>query len=286
MVTIFTPTYNRAHLLNRLYESLLKQTSFDFEWLIVDDGSKDNTREVVENFINERKINIRYIYQENRGKYVAFNNGVKHACGDLFFCVDSDDFLPENAVSSILNAPIADKKIAGIAALKVDLNGKILSSSMPDNINQSPVCDLSRMHGFVGELSLVYKTEILKKFTFPEIEGENFMGESVLYDQIDKEYEMLLSNEVLTICEYQQDGLTTNLFRTLLKNPTGYKIYYKQRIDIALNLKERANYMLRYNAFKILSKDKSYNYKGRHKFLTTLFYPLGLLLCVYYKLKK
>ncbi len=286
MVTIFTPSYNRAHLLNRIYKSLLSQTSFDFEWLIVDDGSKDNTKDVVKSFINENKINIRYIYQENKGKYVAFNNGVKNAMGDLFFCVDSDDFLPEDAVLCISNTPLSNEKIAGIAALKVDLNGKTLSSPMPVNIKYSSVCDLSRKHGFVGELSLVYKTEILKKFAFPEIDGENFMGECVLYDQIDKEYEMLLSNKVLTICEYQQDGLTTNLFRTLLKNPTGYKIYYKQRIDMALSFKERANYMLRYNAFKILSRDKIYSYKGRHKILTTLFYPLGLILCVYYKLKK
>ena len=103
LLTVCTPTYNRAHTLPRLYESLVRQTSQDFEWLVVDDGSTDNTRELVDGWVAEGRIRIRYVYKENGGKPSAHNLGVRMAAGELFFCVDSDDYLTDNAVEVIRN---------------------------------------------------------------------------------------------------------------------------------------------------------------------------------------
>ena len=122
MITVFTPAYNRANLLDRLYASLVNQQCKDFEWLIVDDGSSDNTKDVVNSFIQDNKIDIRYIYQDNKGKHVAFNTGVKNANGNLFFCVDSDDFLSDNCISDIVECSecVSNDNIAGIIAKKTD----------------------------------------------------------------------------------------------------------------------------------------------------------------------
>lgn len=288
MITIFTPTYNRGNLLNRIYESLKAQTVQDFEWLIVDDGSSDNTEEIVNSWICEQAINIRYIRKKNGGKHTAFNMGVQNAEGELFFCVDSDDFVPENCVENILKAWNGTNVgcVAGIIGMKTDTDGKFLCGFFPKAITTSTMYDLAQKHQCYGEKSLIYKTEILKKVPYPEIEGEKFVTECVVYDRIDQEYTMLLLKEVLTICEYQPDGLTGTIFSTMLKNPTGYKIYYKQRIDMAITLKERIGYIIRYNAFDILSGDTNYDYCGKHKLLTMALRPMGWLLTKYYNYKK
>lgn len=288
MITIFTPTYNRAGLLPRVYDSLKKQTSSDFEWLIVDDGSTDNTKDLVTKWLDEADINIRYIYKENGGKHTAFNLGVQNAYGDLFFCVDSDDYLPEDCVESLIdaNSSTTENEISGIIALKSDTSGRILSSPFPKRIVKTTTYALSKLYHCYGEKSLIYKTSVLKKYSYPEIPGERFIGECVVYDQIDQSYSMVLLDKVLTICEYQADGLTGSFLLTMLNNPTGYKIFYKQRIDMARTLRERIGYIIRYNAFDILSNNKDYRYVGKHRFAVTILKPLGWLLTKYYEYKK
>lgn len=288
MVTIFTPTYNRAKLLKRIYDSLKSQTNSDFEWVIVDDGSVDDTKAVVQQWIDDAIIKIRYVYQENRGKHVAFNQGVKNATGELFFCVDSDDYLPEDCVEVIVDAfsSVKEDKIAGVIGLKTDIDKNLLSEVFPVGVTQTTMYDLVNKYKCYGEKSLVYKTNILRKYPYPEIENEKFIGECVVYDKIDEEYEMLLLDKVLTVCEYQPDGLTNSIFTNMLKNPTGYKIYYKQRIDMASSLKEQIGYIIRYNAFKILSKDNEYDYNGRYNFFVKIIKPFGWLLTKYYYIRK
>lgn len=288
MVTIFTPTYNRAKLLKRIYNSLKYQTNSNFEWLIVDDGSVDDTRTVVQEWIDESIIKIKYIYQENGGKHIAFNTGVKNASGELFFCVDSDDYLPEYCVKEIIDAfnSVKDDKIAGIIGLKTDNDENLLSKIFPVGVTQTTMYELVKKYKCYGEKSLVYKTDILKKYPYPEIENEKFIGECVVYDKIDRNYEMLLLNKILTICEYQPDGLTNRIFINMLKNPTGYKIYHSQRIDMACSLKERIGYIIRYNAFKILSEDNKYDYNGKYNVFVKILKPFGWILTKYYYNKK
>lgn len=286
-LTIFTPTYNRAHTLVRTYKSLCNQTDSRFEWLIVDDGSQDNTKQYVERWIHEEKISIRYVAQENAGKHVALNHGVQLAKGYLFFTVDSDDWLPSNAVELILKQKqqLTPEGIAGIIALKSLDNKKIIGTSFPDNLKYASAYGLTKM-GFGGERSFIIKTSILKRYPYPQISGEKFMGEAVVYDQIDRQHKYLIMNNILTICEYQPDGLSNNIFRIMLQNPCGYKIYYAQRIDIATTLKEKISYIIHYWAFALMSSSKTYSYQGQHQFLVRLCFPLGCCAYLYYKRKK
>lgn len=284
MITVFTPTYNRANLLPRLYKSLLEQTDKNFEWLIVDDGSKDETEKIVKQWQTDNNLKIRYYYQKNKGKQAAVNYGVREAKGELFFCVDSDDLLVNNAVELINNhiKELNDCGIAGIVALKSDLEGKVLGDRLPDHIVQCNIFDLVNRHNCHGEWSIIYKTSVIKQYPYPIIEGEKFIGESVVYDRIDLTYEMKLMDQVLTKCEYQDNGLSSGFFKTMINNPVGYKIYYVQRIDMAYSFSQRFSYALRYNAFKHMSNDIKYNYDGKHKFLVKSLSLCGIVLKHYY----
>lgn len=244
MITILTPTYNRARLLNRAYESLCRQSDIDFEWLIVDDGSSDDTGVVVDRWLSEKKINIRYIYQENSGKAAAFNNGVMNAAGEVCMCLDSDDYLADGAIANISRElhNIENQSIAGIIARKRDTNGHDLGDKFPGNIRYIDTFSLSEEYECYGEWTLIYKTSVLRNFLFPNIENEKFITECVIYDSIAQSYNMLLLDKVIEICEYQTEGYTSNIISNMLKNPTGYKIYYAQRINMARHFRERLSY--------------------------------------------
>ena len=135
-ITIFTPTYNRAHTLKRLYESIKVQKYPDFEWIIIDDGSSDGTNELVKSFIDENVIKIKYFFQENSGKHIAINKGIEEASGNLFFMVDSDDYITPDALNIIdkWEETIDGEKYIGIAGLKIFENKKIIGSTFKDSI--------------------------------------------------------------------------------------------------------------------------------------------------------
>lgn len=288
-LTIFTPTYNRGHLLTRLYKSLEEQKSNDFEWLIVDDGSTDNTKIKVNELKKKSNFPIRYIFQQNSGKWKSFNNGVLKANGNLFFCVDSDDMLYEGAINNIIKswtrAMHEKNDICGIIGKKIDTENKQLSSKFPPKIRYSDTYTLTEVLKCRGEFALIYKVDVLKRNLFPDT-GEKFITENVIYDKIALQYKMFLLDKVLNICEYQSDGLSHNIYKIMLNNPIGYKIYYSQRIDMAITSKERFNYLIRYNAFHIISKTKKFKYRGKWNWLVRVSYPLGLILKNYYERKK
>lgn len=288
-LTIFTPTYNRVHTLSRVYDSIIRQDKkllCQVEWLIIDDGSTDDTEVLVSTWINKiLPFELRYIKQVNGGKHTAFNRAVKEAKGEFFFAVDSDDWLTDNSISHIVE--IADRisnveNLAGIIALKCFPNGKLIGNSYPENIINSSAYELYLM-GHGGERSIVLKTDIIKHYPFPVIPGEIFCTECVVYDQIDLKYKYVVSNYILTVCEYQEGGLTSNLFPLMIKNAVGYKIYYAQRINMAVTLKERIGYAIRYNAFNLIKREFKFSYIGQHKFLVMLTIPLGYIASKYYR---
>lgn len=290
-LTVFTPTYNRAHTIKRVYDSFFRQSEeclSTVEWLIVDDGSTDETGSVVNEWLQGNQIfDIRYIKQSNGGKHTAFNRAVQEARGKYFFTVDSDDWLADHSISAILaNIESIDNcnDLAGIIALKSFPNGDLIGNPYPECYPNTSAFDLSHQ-GHGGERSLVFKTEILKKYPYPVVKGEKFMTECVVYDQIDILYKYFVSNEVLTVCEYQEDGLTSNIFVTMLRNPIGYKAFYSHRINVALTFKERLGYIIHYVAFSLMKSDKRFSYKGKHRIEICLFYPLGMLAYLYYKAK-
>jgi glycosyltransferase involved in cell wall biosynthesis len=286
-ITVFTPTYNRAYILDRVYKSLINQTNKSFVWLIVDDGSTDNTESLVKKWIKEDKIEIKYYKQKNGGKQRAHNKAVKLTDTDLFICLDSDDYFTKDAIEILLNSwnKIKDKNnIAGIIALKgVDKKNHI-GTNMPQNVTFSTLRDLYNKYGFTGDTALLYKTDILKKFPFYVAENEKFMGESYVYDQIDQNCEMYLLDKIIYVCEYLEDGYTANVKKLIRNNPKGYMILNKQKITFSNNVKRRFINTVKYLVGGILNKEKNLIKNSPDKILAILaFLPAYLYFLIYYK---
>lgn len=224
-LTIFTPTYNRASLLGELYASLKAQTNRDFCWLIVDDGSTDETEQTVQTFMTEGTIDIIYHKQPNSGKHVAHNRGVQMATTELFVCVDSDDTLCPTAVARTLafwQNWRGQADIAGIVSPR-DMAGHAYMVNPP---KADRLMALYHHGCLVGDTMLVFRREVLAQYPFPVIEGENFLSECVAYDQIDRFYRLAVQNEFLYRSEYRADGLTQNIRRNHWKNPRGVLLMY------------------------------------------------------------
>lgn len=242
MITVFTPTYNRAYILPQLYNSLVKQTVSDFEWVIVDDGSIDNTKEVVSAWINAEKITIRYFFQENQGKHIAINTGVKNASGELFFIVDSDDSLKETAIEQIMGfwekeAP--DDNISGIISYRQFTNGKLVGNKLPQEIKSCKLRETNQKYQSYGDKVVIYRTEILRQYPYPKFIGEKFLGESYVFNQIDDVYDMLVMDAQIYLFDYQLDGLSQNFRELYRKNPNGFLLIYEQSLQYCINGRER-----------------------------------------------
>lgn len=253
-ITIFTPTYNRAYLLPNLYKSLLEQTNKSFEWLIYDDGSSDNTEEVVQSFIKEEIINIKYIKTENRGKHVAINNGVEIAKGELFFIVDSDDILTNDSIEYIIKywktIPDKDKHLyAGLGAPRsfVDKNNKIIVKDLGKEWIDATYTDFAFKLNYTADKADIFRTDILRKYKFPVFENENFMTEAVAWFKMaDDGYKMRWFNKVIYLCEYRDDGLTQNSYGIRFKNLKGtchgYNLLSSYNLPIKNIIRYKANY--------------------------------------------
>lgn len=240
MITVFTPTFNRAYILPKLYESLCHQTCKDFEWLIVDDGSADDTESLVQNWITENNVNIVYIKRENGGKSTAINIGVQNAKGNLFFIVDSDDFLTDNAIELISDAEkdknqksIKDSNgyfVAGYCYKKINYRtGMVISSSDLSLPEQASSLELAFKYKMSGDKAEVFYTDILKKFPFPEISGNKFVPEALIWYRIAKaKYKLIIKNEAIYQCDYIEDGYTQNFMSNLKKNCKGFGLFYRE----------------------------------------------------------
>lgn len=282
MLTIFTPTYNRGYIIERLHKSLLKQTSKNFEWIIVDDGSNDNTEELVDKWIKEKIINIKYYKQENQGKMIAHNKGVKEATGELFVCVDSDDYLKENAVEIILGTwkKIDKTKCTGIVSLRLKQDGTPVGTYMPQKTEYSTLMDLYEKYKFRGDTALIYKTEVIRKYEFPKIEGEKFIPETYLYDKIDLEGKLYLLNEGLYVCEYLEDGYSHNIINITRNNPNGYILFARQRMKLAKKMKTRIRATAQYILGNWFANNKNYIKTSINPILTILVQPLAYIVYI------
>ncbi len=287
LLTVFTPTFNRAYILPKLYNSLKSQSVKEFFWLIVDDGSNDNTAEIVNEWQKEGIIDITYIRQENGGKMSAHNNGVLNAKTELFVCVDSDDFLVETAVQDIVEfweSQEVKSNISGIVAYKGSNENLPIGNEFPLGITSSTLSGLYEK-GFSGDTTLVFRTEILKEHLFPIIGKEKFITEAFVYDQIDRANELLLLSKVLTVCEYRDDGLTNNYEKVLRTNPCGYSAFMIQKGNFAVGIKAKFIAYAKANRFRNKTKGVKMPVKADNKFLYNLAYPLGLAIRLYKNIK-
>lgn len=282
-ITIFTPTYNRAYILRQLYESLKSQTNHSFLWIIVDDGSTDNTEELISTWLVENIIDIRYYKQENGGKQRAHNKGVELCDTELFICVDSDDYLTEDAIEVLIATwdSIENKQnLSGIVGLRGKDKSTPLGTEMPINIKKSTLSDLYNKKGFYGDTALLFRTDVLKQFPFYVVEGENFIGEGYVYLQIDQNYSLYLLNRIIYICEYLEDGYTSNVRRLIKSNPKGYMVLNKQSALLSKTIKSKYKNTIKYIIGCILSREKQPIKNAPHKALAVLAYPPAILLCI------
>lgn len=233
-VTVFTPTYNRAYILGDLYHSLQRQTCMDFEWLIVDDGSADDTKALVASWQGEENpFPIRYVYQENGGKCRAINRGLKEANGRLFFTVDSDDYLTDDAIEKVIRwdgeLP-QDGHFCGYVG-----NRGITPTQTPNRLFPGGYLDgtaLDRYDQVDGERAFVFYTEIHRKYLYPEFPGEKFLTEAVTWDLMAHDgYKMRFYNDIIWIWEYKDDGLTRAGYRVFLENPQGTGLFFRQKAE-------------------------------------------------------
>lgn len=232
MITICTPTFNRAYRLPALYDSLCHQTDLNFEWLIIDDGSTDQTRELVHRWISSSNQNfiIRYYYQVNKGKHSAINRAINLANGNVFFIVDSDDVLTLDAVQLINQyLSICNVEIAGVCFRKADLSSKsMIGQPFPQKEFISDSIELMYEHGILGDKAEVFYTSMLKEHPFPIFDNENFVPEALIWNRIADEHRLLCVDKVIYLCEYLPDGLSMGFNKNLFKNPKGFSLYYKE----------------------------------------------------------
>lgn len=275
IVTVFTPAYNRGYTLGRLYNSLLRQTDKRFCWIVVDDGSIDNTEDLVLSWAQENKIEIHYYKQKNQGKPSAHNKGVELTETELFTCVDSDDYLKDNAIEEIItsweNHP--DDCIGILGYIEREKEG-VLTSCSDDTVTKGTLRYLYD-HGLSGDTILIYRTDILKKYAFPKFEGEKFIPEAYLYDLLDREGELMLLRKSLYVCEYLPDGYTAGMAKLLYRNPEGYFCYINQRLRFDTSLKQRLADSIRYDAMAIAHKRKGFIRNAVYPFYALLAYPAG-----------
>ncbi len=224
-LTIFTPTYNRGYIIENLYRSLRRQTCTDFEWLVVDDGSSDNTAELFKKWQgDENPFPIRYYYKENGGKHRAINYALDLAEGELFFTVDSDDYLTDDAVEKVVSwfeSLPKDKRYCGFAGNLGTAADQTVNTQFPEPYFDGTALD---RYGIIdGERAMVFFTEIHKRYKYPEFENERFMTEAVTWNRMAADgYKMRFFNDIIWIYEYLEDGLTKAGKRLFQNNPKGY----------------------------------------------------------------
>ncbi|MFB5197826.1 glycosyltransferase family 2 protein [Neobacillus sp. KR4-4] len=255
-ITVFTPTYNRGYLLEKLYQSLQQQTFTDFEWLVIDDGSKDSTEDLIEKWVNEKNsFPIRYKKVPNGGKHRAINMATDQANGELFFIVDSDDYLTEDALESIVRweKTLPDKKLfCGVSGNRGKSINDFLGTTFEGEYIDATSLERNKFN-ITGDKAEVFYTDILKNYKFDEFEGEKFISEATVWDRMANDgFNIRWFNKTIYICNYLNDGLTQNIDEIFAKNPKGTACYINQQIKFYKpNLFGKfANYSLYYSFVK------------------------------------
>lgn len=272
MITVLTPTYNRKYILKKAYESLVNQTDKDFEWLVIDDGSSDNTKGLIDELINENKINIRYYYKENGGKHTALNYGTNKAKGELILILDSDDYLSEDAIELVKKyweKYKSNKKICGMTFLR-KLKNPFYKEKLFDEC-VSNMIDFKYNNGILADMCEVIRTDILKKYPYPTFEQERFLSEVIVTGQIAKTYDTAYIPIEIYHTEYLEDGLSLNWFKLVVNNPLGARANNLLFMSKEFKFKIRLKNCIMFDVFSIIAK-KPVLKETKMKFFAILFY--------------
>lgn len=283
-LTVFTPAYNRAYTLHKCYESLKRQTSRDFVWLIIDDGSTDNTKELVDKWRKESDFDIRYHYQKNQGMHGAHNTAYELIDTEINVCIDSDDYMTDNAVEKIVSFWKKNKRIdiAGIAVLDAYEGNKVIGQQFPKDLKESTYWDIYHKYKISGDKKLIYRSDLTKKYPYPVFEGEKYVGLGYKYAKLDEHYKLLLMNEVVCIVEYMEDGSSRNMLKQYRKNPKGFafiRIEDMKNPNASLTFKFKS--CIHYVSSSLISKNKNFLKETPCKLLTLIAMPFGFLSYIY-----
>ena len=266
LISILTPTYNRGKLLLPLYESLKNLTFEDFEWLIVDDGSEDDTEQYalswIAHNIQNAEFPIRYIKKSNGGKHTAINRGVREANGELILILDSDDTLPADSLATIAQyyeQCKGYKDCAGVCGLMAHHDGQLIGTGFPKEPMYESALQFryAEKGNVTGDLLEVYKTSVMREFPFPEIENEKFCPESLVWNRIANKYKLFCFNKVIYYRDYLEGGLTSKIVRIRMNSPIASTMTYAEMLDYNISLKWKIRSAINYWRFRYCIKNKS-----------------------------
>lgn len=285
LLTILTCTYNRGAFLNQIFKCLEGQTIFNFQWLIIDDGSTDDTETIV-NSLKSNQFDIDYYKKKNGGKHTAINYAMPYIKGKLVLFLDSDDYLTKDAVEVISNdwKKISTRTdISGISYMKSTSTGRFLSKKPPQDYFRGDYISYRINKEINGDQCEVIQSKILKKYPFPEIPGEKFLSESWLWFKIAEHYQMIYRPKSIYIAEYLPGGLTKSGKRLIMRNPQGgmlaCKMYFKPEISIKARIKKT----ILFNVYAFCSKDRYMKsiMLSHNIFLCVIMFPFS---CFFYVL--
>ena len=231
LITVFTPAYNRAYTLPRLYKSLCAQTYKDFEWVVVDDGSTDETESLMKGFCEEGLLDIRYHKVANGGKHRAINLGVTLARGEAFFIVDSDDWLTGDSLATVaeyFGQIASDESFAGVSGYRSYPSGYRIGGGTEYPVVDTDAVSIREKYHVKGDLAEVFKTSVMREYPFPCFEGEKFLSEGSVWTQIAQKYKLRYFYKAIYCCEYLEDGLTKNIRKQHRNSPLGSMFTYNQ----------------------------------------------------------
>lgn len=282
-LTVFTPTYNRAHLLGRVYESLCQQTCQNFEWLVIDDGSTDNTREIIAQYIAEQRIAIRYVWKENGGLYTGYNTAYANITSPLNVCIDSDDFMPENAVELILQTwnERGGEQYAGIIGLDFYADKKQpIGGYFPENLQEVSLNEISEKGLYKGDAKQVMRSDLTRTAIIEEdFHGEKDFNPYSMVFQAANSLPLLVINDNLCFVDYQPTGMAANIYKQYYRSP--WSFMKMRQIEMTVGSKSIRN-LLRLNIHYVSSclivRNKHWLKDSPKPLLTLLMSPLGFLL--------
>ena len=291
-ITVFTPAYNRSDLLGRCFESMKRQTRKDFIWMIIDDGSKDNTREVVESWLREPlDFELQYFYKENGGLHTAYNEAIARIDTELCVCIDSDDFMPDDAIEKILSfwETHGSDAYAGIVGLDFNLEGNVIGDPLPEQKTVNLIDLHTGRYPIVnGDRTNVVRTELYRKFApmkvFP---GEKNFNPHYMHLQISQEYDFLVLNENLRFVDYQPQGMTNSMLWQYRNSPNSFaeiRKLYLSFPNTPLKYRLRHSVHLASSCFLAGSGLRSIKESPR-KGLAVLALPFGFVLSCYVWMK-
>lgn len=289
-LTVFTPTYNRAYTLHKCYESLRRQTCKDFIWMVVDDGSTDETAALIKEWQSaDNGFEIRYFHKENGGMHSAHNLAYENIKTELNTCIDSDDYMPDDAVAKIKNFWMSSEKddsVSGFLALDAYEDGSIIGTAFPENLACATYYEYYYKAGVKGDKKFILRSELTKLYPYPVFEDEKYLNLATNYCMLDLDYKLLNLNEVVCIVEYLQDGSTKNMYRQYMNNPKGFS--YSRRLCMSLPYADfpyRLRQCVHYISSCLISKNKNWLSESPKKALTLLCAPAGFLLWLFILVK-